>query len=88
MAEAVNGCLPSVRQTKVKKKLKETFKHPKWNISMFANYVHPSNFIIELGGISGLEVKKLEVFLKLKIKRNDWLLADTCTQAANHCALF
>ena len=26
--------------------------------------------------------------LKLKIKRNDWLLADTCPQAANHCALF
>ena len=23
-----------------------------------------------------------------KIKRNDWLLADTCPQAANHCALF
>ena len=26
--------------------------------------------------------------LKLKIKRNDWLLTDTCPQAANHCALF
>ena len=32
--------------------------------------------------------------LRLKIKRNDWLLADvwlladTCQQAANHCALF
>ena len=25
---------------------------------------------------------------QLKIKRNDWLLADTCTQAANHCTLF
>ena len=24
----------------------------------------------------------------IKIKRNDWLLADTCPQAANHCALF
>ena len=24
----------------------------------------------------------------LKIKRNDWLHADTCPQAANHCALF
>ena len=31
---------------------------------------------------------KLEFILKLKIKRNDWLLADTCPQAANHCALF
>ena len=31
---------------------------------------------------------KLEFILKLKIKRNDWLLADTCPQAANHYALF
>ena len=23
-----------------------------------------------------------------QIMRNDWLLADTCPQAANHCALF
>ena len=37
---------------------------------------------------SGPEVIKLEFILKLKIKRNDWLLADTCPQAANHCALF
>ena len=36
----------------------------------------------------GLEVIKLEFILRLKIKRNDWLLADTCRQAANHCALF
>ena len=36
----------------------------------------------------GLEVIKLEYNLRLKIKRNDWLLADTCPQAANHCALF
>ena len=34
------------------------------------------------------EVIKLEHSLKLKIKHNDWLLADTCPQAANHCALF
>ena len=37
-------------------------------------------------------VQAPEVFLSLKIKRNDWLLdwllADTCPQAANHCALF
>ena len=38
--------------------------------------------------ISGLKVIKLEYSLKLKIKRNDWLLADMCLQAANHCALF
>ena len=36
----------------------------------------------------GLEVIKLEFILKLKIKHNDWLLADTRPQAANHCALF
>ena len=36
----------------------------------------------------GLEVKKLEYSLKLKIKRSDWLLVDTCPQAANHSALF
>ena len=36
----------------------------------------------------GPEVIKLEYSLKLKIKRYDWLIADTCPQAANHCALF
>ena len=38
----------------------------------------------------GLEVIKLEFILRFKIKRNNWhwLLADTCPQAANHCALF
>ena len=36
----------------------------------------------------GLEVIKLEFILRLKIKCNDWLLADTCPQAANHCAFF
>ena len=36
----------------------------------------------------GPEVIKLEYSLRLKITRNDWLLADTCLQAANHCALF
>ena len=36
----------------------------------------------------GLEVINLEFILRLKIKGNDWLLADTCLQASNHCALF
>ena len=36
----------------------------------------------------GLEVIKLEHSLSLKIKRIDWLRADTCPQAANHCAYF
>ena len=31
---------------------------------------------------------KLEFILRLKIKRNDWLLTDTCPQAAKHSALF
>ena len=31
---------------------------------------------------------KPEYSLRLKIKRNDWLLVDTCLQAVNHCALF
>ena len=37
---------------------------------------------------TGLEVIKLEFIRRLKIMRNDWLLADTCLQAANHCSLF
>ena len=36
----------------------------------------------------GLEVIKPEFILRLKIKCNDWLLADMCPQVANHCALF
>ena len=35
-----------------------------------------------------VEVIKLEFVLRLKIKRNDLLLADMCPQAANPCALF
>ena len=37
---------------------------------------------------SDLEVIKLEYCLRIKIKRNDWLLADACPRAANHCPLF
>ena len=36
---------------------------------------------------AGPEVIKHKFILKLKIKRNDWLLADTCPQVANHCTL-
>ena len=36
----------------------------------------------------GLEVIKLEYSLKLKIKSNDWLLADTRPQAANRRLYF
>ena len=41
-----------------------------------------------LCGTPGLEVIELEYSLKLKVKRNDWLLADACPHAANYCALF
>ena len=37
---------------------------------------------------NSLEVIKLEFILKLKIKRNDWLLVDTCPQATNRYAFF
>ena len=48
---------------------------------LFCNYVDREER-------SSLEVIKLEYSLKLKIKHSDWLLADTCTQAASHWALF
>ena len=34
-----------------------------------------------------LEVIKLELILRLKINRSDWLFADTCPHAANRCTL-
>ena len=34
-----------------------------------------------------LEVIIHKFILKFKIKRNDWLIADTCLQAINHSAL-
>ena len=37
---------------------------------------------------TGPKFIKLEYSLKLRIKCSDWLLADMCPQAANHCALF
>ena len=46
------------------------------------------NTLKDLQMNSGLKVIKLEYILRLKIKRNDWLIADMCPQAANHCALF
>ena len=47
------------------------------------------NCLCQYGDLQpGLEVIKLEFILRLKIKRNDWLFADTCPQAANHQALF
>ena len=48
----------------------------------------PKLEIVNLIISSALEVIKLEYSLRLTIKRNNWLLADTCPQAANHCSLF
>ena len=53
-------------------------------IAFYRTYMNARTQYIQ----TGLEVIKLEFILKLKIKCNDWLLADTCPQAANHCALF
>ena len=47
-----------------------------------------NNFHSTLSKFQGLEVVKFEYSLRLKVKCNDWLLADMCPQAANHCALF
>ena len=44
------------------------------------------DFRYGIGVGAGLEVIKLEFILRLKIKCNDWLIADTCPQAANHWA--
>ena len=66
-----------------------------WKVRIFTvpwNAFHPVSSPATLSAPCnlnpGLEVIKLEFILRLKIKRNDWLLADTCPQAANHCALF
>ena len=45
-------------------------------------------YVDNKGADLGLEVIKLEFILRLKIKLNDWLIADTCPQAANHYVLF
>ena len=51
-------------------------------------------FISENGNIDASELReffksgKTGTLDGLKIKRNDWLLSDTCPQAANHCAFF
>ena len=65
----------SISSAQSRKYWKNTFElHEEWQIY--------------LQRIPGPKVIKLEFIIKLKIKSNDWLLADTCPQAANHCALF
>ena len=51
-------------------------------LTLSASYISSSNLSL------GLEVIKLGYSIGLKIKRNDWLLADMCPQGANHYALF
>ena len=56
---------------------------------MFGTSLHQIPFSVFASSKGpGLEVIKLVFILRLKIKRNDWLLADTCPQTVNHFALF
>ena len=52
----------------------------------------PGLEVIKLDYRCRLKIKRNDWLLadmcRLKIKRNDWLLADTCPQAAEHCTLF
>ena len=58
------------------------------NLASLSSSPSVLSFTWLLNGKPCLEVIKLEYILKFKIKHNDWLFADTCPQAANHCALF
>ena len=63
----------------------------KYFVNLDLCWVTESHEVVHMLSLSmtpGLEVIKLEYSLRLEIKRNDWLLVDTCPQAANHCALF
>ena len=55
--------------------------------SVASGLVFPHPEIMQ-GFKPGFEVIKLEYSLKLKIKDNNWLLADTRPQVANNCAFF
>ena len=67
-----------------------TFYNPEASIDHFWS-IDPGGYNLLKPSVKtapGFEVIKLEFILRLKIKRNDWLLADTCPQPANHFALF
>ena len=49
---------------------------------------HSKSFLVRASDRYGTKVIKLEYSLKLKIKHNNWLIEDTCLQAANQFALF
>ena len=57
-------------------------------LSQISAVCHQCESTLQSVCIQGLEVIKLEFILKLIIKHNDWLLADMCPQATNHCTLF
>ena len=63
----------------------EIFQEPFTKALIGHNVTYPT---FQGSDLSGLKVIKLEFILRLKIKHNDWLIADTCPQAANQCALF
>ena len=67
---------------------KQKFKTEKKKFSVFQSMIESRGELLNYFNsfFAGLEVIKL--VHSLKLKRNDWLLADTCPQAANHCALF
>ena len=43
---------------------------------------------VDASKITFFKVIKLKFVLKLKIKRTNWLIADTCPKTDDHCALF
>ena len=55
-----------------------------YSLHISASLVHSSVPLLS----NGLEVIKLKYSLKLQIRCKDWLLVDTCPQAANPYALF
>ena len=61
---------------------------PMFSKSLFSKNSFRYTIRVSISLNPGLEVIKLEYSLRLKIKRNEWLLADTCPQVATHCALF
>ena len=63
-------------------------EHPVHPRSMIRVFVFHCIHTFHVQNFTGPEVVKLEFILKLKIKRNDWPLADTCPEVAHHCALF
>ena len=79
--------MDTIQDTYISAKIVHLFNHRGSGISGLAYYTLCSGMLSDTAR-AGLEVIKLEYKLRLKIKRNDWLLADTCPQAANHCALF